>query len=617
MILAYKNKITSSISSLGYQGISVIRSLEYWMENERLPFQGVEIYFYENLWDFRPLDSIDRTITHMRYDFNFIDVRYVGLVKGYILKRILVNDDDYSTLYEKFRKVKVFVRELVKKCLYSPQYITLSFVKKYLSGIVNVKEETKNQYYEVLRDFLVYLMTCDEDLDFSVIFEYMNGLRNNDLRDAQRENGKTATIHHLYLDKMIQCAISDINDEDVTDQCKINASIVVLLSQIGCRISELRLIQANSVANEVIYNNITVSYMRFKTFKTVKEKEFQITETYMNSHSLLAYETLQSCLKDNWSRSEEQYLFYNPRFDSPLQKITLRNYICKFVLRHYSDLRNLEIDNEEFDKYGRILIHNENSRTGLYVTDHDRQGISLETVLIYPKPHQFRVAVVNNLADNPAIDLDMIRSHMNHLTTDMTEHYIRRKKKKETISKYTSLMIQEISLDIDEDISKMHYTLKDKAEEFIASYKHNIGLDIKDIIEEAKNQLGITEKSLGYCISNPLGKICSLIKFENIGYDTNNINMISFKNIGKSYQVFKNKIELINYNKKNGFRVQSEIESKRLKKHIESRLIHEIDDMNRKIDEVGLKEFTNNYPRLSRYAISLIQIENEVLKWKN
>jgi len=127
----------------------------------------------------------------------------------------------------------------------------LKDLRKFLTEVDNVEHIwSENEFEEVLSDY------------------------NRSLIAYQIENDKTPNIPNDLFDRIISCAIKDLDDEELNVAQRMTAGKVVLFSQIGMRQGEGKKIEINKLCSEPIFNGTQTAYvMEFWTYKTTRSKD--------------------------------------------------------------------------------------------------------------------------------------------------------------------------------------------------------------------------------------------------------------------------------------------------------------------------------------------------------
>jgi REP element-mobilizing transposase RayT len=203
--------------------------------------------------------------------------------------------------------------------------------------------------------------------------------------------------------------------------------------------------------------------------------------------------------------------------------------------------------------------------------------------------------------------------HMNHLSPEMTKHYIRKEKieNKELSRKFFKGLIKKEYKAIGEQSEQ----LIEKINEFIEEGHFDIKKDIDEIVDYLAGEIPIREKALGFCIKSAFGKKC---KYNELicAFDMCPNHITYFINADISYKRFKNQVKSIKYNEENNFIQEAKIEKGKLKRLIDRNLKYELEEFKEEIDKQGELEIIRKYPQLKEIAKEIEKIMMEVKAWK-
>jgi len=305
----------------------------------------------------------------------------------------------------------------------------------------------------------------------------------------------------------------------------------------------------------------------------------------MTSKAILAYETLEKLTYEE--RVNEGRINF---FKYPDEKYTgniIRNGTYDFYIRNYVQLG---------------LINN------------DSPGFRIEQFpdffLGLPKPHQFRVAVCNELI-RQGVDLGWVMQHMNHLTPEMTEYYIRNDKEEIEIS---GNVLRDIVSGSYRLIGEEAEELMERINEFIEENEFNIQEDLDSIVTQLKGKIPIREKKEGFCIKSSFGRACKRNEFT-CAFDMCNNFCTSYLFSDITYKRFKDLESTIKYNYENGFTKEAGIEEKKMKRLVTSRLIKEIEEVEYEINRQGVDKILKEHPELDYIVNNIENIRKEVNLW--
>lgn len=570
----------------------------------RLPFLNINIHFSDDIWDFGNYTP-EMGAYKNRYDFKNIHFEYRKYVKQYILNSI-INFNKVSTIAKNFSCLKQIVNFLEINNIYKGIFISVELIYKFNEFLkINLKTENERIRRRGLFIILLTNIECDLKIDFSNLKKLLS---KNDtaLNKAQIEVGKTPPIPDEIFDKIIDCCSKEILRHDISVDEKMDACAVMLLSQIGLRRMELNLLESNSKKSIKCFNGVkSLSYLEFKTFKTVRKGDSVITETFLTELAELAYDTLEDLTKKRRDINDVNYLFVTSN-GTLMDSSILKNRISQFIVKNSKELglfnvnvEGLKIVTKSYnEKYRKI-----HPKYFMHFNENDFVSV--------PNPHQFRVTVCNKLV-NQGIEIGWIMEHMNHLTPEMTMHYIRDSKesvKKKSKEFFKGLISGQYNL-IGEEVE----FLINKIDEFIKLNNYKIKDNLDVILNELANQIPVREKREGYCIKSAFGKKCKYNEFM-CAYDMCPNHCTSYLFIDITYERFKNHIKVINYNEMNNYINEAKLESNKLKRMVNKYLIKELEELEYEIKKQGKEQIVKNHNNLLNIINNLDKIYEEVKEW--
>ncbi|PFV78492.1 hypothetical protein COL05_18460 [Bacillus sp. AFS059628] len=271
----------------------------------RLPLKNKEIYFNDDIWDF--FDPVTIIIgRHSDYNFNFSEVvnSFKTYAKQYILELILIKLLRFSTIKRRYMCLMKFMNFLNDKLIDDYKLFSHSLFKQYIEEVCkNVSESSKSFQIKVVVAFLKKIEFYDRKVNFKYIYKFLLSTINQQRIQAEIENRKTTLIPEDILNCIIKAALDSILDDNQDKISKRAACMIVLLSQTGMRVGELRLLEANQIEEVNIFNgNEKVSYLKFITYKTITGESYAWTKTFLTQHALLAYNTLVEMTKEDRKR---------------------------------------------------------------------------------------------------------------------------------------------------------------------------------------------------------------------------------------------------------------------------------------------------------------------------
>lgn len=577
----------------------------------KLPVAGVDIFFNDDKWDFSKLDKLNSNYSVLR--FSTIHESYKQLVKWAVLKEKIHSRKKMSTIYNELQWMKKVVRFLVNERILNPKFITLFVVKKYIE-MINDEFTLENLRKQRKNVFILLLKQLGEDnpgVDYHLLISELQKYDSNKNK-AQRKVHKTPMIPNEYITDLVSSALEEIQSGDKTISRQVEeACVILLLSQTGMRIGELRLLEAQKKKHLSILNDTEqASYLEFVTFKTVKQNEFRWTYCVLNEIAEKAYDVLEKITEVRRKKGGSNYLFTSEKSDRPRSFQSFRNDILKFVARNHKKLNCLNLQESSLIAY-TLEDNQEKKRSGYHLSKSQRRGLRDSDVIHFPRPHQFRVTLATHLYEK-GVSIDWIKEHMNHLSEEMTIHYIRFDEEKSR----KDLLLKEMIKKLNEDaINQSEKQIVKNIDKFLMENKLNIHADIMDVLLEIDGDLPIREKEQGYCIKSSFGRKCPKNEMIDIK-DNLYIHLANCEFLDITYNRFKRIQKTIEYNKNAGFILEAEREEKRMRKLLDSYLIPEYEDLLNEISIKNIHSVQEEYPHLKEIVLTLDDIGREIEVWK-
>jgi len=585
----------------------------------RLPLVGGYIYFQDDIWDLTGFSQLPIKKSMLVYDFMKIPYEYRPYVKGLVLKFMIIDKIDFSTLRGKFYNIINITSYLKSYHIYDYSLITLKTVKDYYNRLkIDLREESKKSKKETFLSFLKYINSHISNLDYNSIYKYLEKYDNPEVLKGEREAGKTQDIPVSFFDQMVSCAVKDILSNGVDQRQKKKASTVLLLSQIGMRVGELVQVEANKDSKMNIFDDTkSISYLKFKTFKTIEENDFVWTKSILTDLAVIAYSALEGLDIKHSNSGEEHYLFWSTRIDSPLNEQTIRNWILQFIASHRDEIDCINRDPKELEGFDHFTIERCRGGGSYYLNSKLTKGLKSSDVISFPTPHQFRVAVCTRLYEQGR-DLDWVREHMNHLTEEMTIHYIRRKEKSKKDKEFAQAILKEIVSEEFRLIGSDSDILMEKIREFIKVNGFNVNKDIDTIVNILAGKMPIREKAEGFCMKGAFGRKCAHDGVNNEIYCAFELcpnHCFSFKSANVTYCRYLSKKKAIEYNILNGFTTEVKNETNKIRRLISERLVPELDELQYELTRRGTDTIKASNPDLVYIIDNLNEIVVEGNKW--
>jgi integrase len=587
-------------------------------------FVTPNVNFADDLWEFNEFKRFSGEDWAYTFDFTKLNTTYKNYAKYMILRALFNRHNKFTTAKPKLYVIKDFINYLSEHHMFYPNLIDTPFLEEFLADAPS--ERNLSHKKQAIKMFLSEIELRVSGVHFSECFKYLNKINSRKVK-VEREKGKHKFVPIEIHNKIVSLAIKDLRNENLPLTRRTGACMIVLLAETGMRIGEFRILEVNRV-DEISFEGETdvFHYLNFKTYKTVKEKDFKWTRSFITENALLAYNTLTEIFKD---RRKSQYLFVKEN-GTEVSKTMLRYRLVEFFYLHQDDLQLHKIIDYEVSQFAVTRKRNFKS---LHFVPNDE----MDKDIYYVTFHQYRVVLATILYNN-GNNLDFIRKHMNHLTEEMTQHYIRLNEIEkfelntvETLQKRSSKDGSKLITDVNEssdnfirqELQSEHYqVIYDRINKFLKKNKFNIFTDIKDIVARLSTTVNpIADMELGICAKS-FNKLCKRNEYISSINDAYYLGtqIHSLDDLPYSVKRFQEKANIIAYNenlyKKNPkYRNEYERELKGIKKYVERKLNPELMLLKDKIGEIGFEGVYNKHPNLSEIIGRISDIEKEVQKW--
>ncbi|TBX50323.1 hypothetical protein E0M27_27865 [Bacillus mycoides] len=582
------------------------------------------INFADNVWVFQEFKRFAGEDSHYEYDFSQLDTTYKNYAKYVVLRELFTKHNRFTTVKPKFVIIKDFISHLSETHMFYPDLIDVPFLEEFLSKTPSERHLQRKK--QAIKLFLSEIELRVSNVNFSDCYQYLRDIDNRKIK-VEREQGKHKFVPVHIHDKIISNAIQDLRNEYLALTQRAAACMIVLLAETGMRIGEFRILEVNQLERiSVVGESTSFHYLNFKTYKTVKETNFKWTRSFITENAQIAYETLVELYKE---KRTTKYLFVNDK-GTMASKTLLRIRLVQFFYRNRNTFQFDKVVDHEVNQFS---VTRKRNFTALKSIPDDE----IDTDIYYVTFHQYRV-VLATILYNKGYHLDFIRQHMNHLTEEMTKHYIRLEEIEklevnavETLMKRSSKDGSELNTDInessdkhlaDEIQSEKYQEIYDQINKFLKKNKLNIFKDIKEIVSKlSRTDNPIADMELGICAKS-FNKLCERNQYISSINDAYylGVQIHSLDDLPHSIKRFEEKTSIISYNeslykKDQKYRNEFERELKGIKKYIERKLNPELQLLKDEISAIGFEEVHSKYPALEEVIKNMKAVEKDVQKW--
>ena len=582
-----------------------------------------ETRFVDNIWDFSDQDKNHNNKSLYIFDFSSIESISIRILfKKTILRDIYSSNNIVkaakSNLYAIVIKFIQYLEE--EKYIFEIEQITPRILTEYINEkYKELSVRTISFYLGALKKFLQEAQHNNYGIKLKDFRQIFNSIDNYQIK-AQIQANKTPTIPKLLLERIRKFASKDIGDEKLNISQRIAACMILILSHTGMRKGELFLLEADRLREETIFNKTKVPYLEFFTYKTAILGG-RWTVTFAREEMVSAYNTWEFLTKEARNKHSSQYLYINEKTGKRMTDNALKRYLRVFFYRHQKKLgfnslskhQKLQIQCEKLTKL--------ECRYSKYYKEKD-----IGKSFWYVNPHQFRVALANELKDR--VGLQWIRYHMNHLEEEMTKHYFRDDDLiKNTLFERTTPDGERLETNpqsgfLKEELAepelKQAYQTINK---FLEKKKLKIFKDIEEILFLLKNN-PLRETSVGLC-TKAMGMLCErqerLEMFERWHYFSSPVTNVSAFDF--TYKRFIDKAKVVKHNKTlvekdQKYERQYILEYQSLKTFYSNCVSLELGMLQEKMKSSEEADLISLYPNLKEIVSKLEVIEREIEQWK-
>lgn len=582
------------------------------------------VNFADNLWVFDEFKRFSGEDWAYTYDFTQLDIAYRNYAKYMILRELFSKHLEFNTVGKKFYTIKKLIRYLSRNHIFYPSLIDTRLLKEFLADTKS--ERTLSDKKNAIKGFLSEIELRVTGINFSECYRYLNEINSKKI-NAEREKGKHKFVPIDVHNKIISIAIKDLRNESLNIPQRAAACMIVLCAETGMRIGEFRILEVDRL-DKISIKGETKSfyYLNFKTYKTTKEEDFKWTRSFITENALLAYETLTEIFKE---KRRSKYLFVKET-GTEVSKTMLRYRLIEFFYRHQNELMLERINDYEESQFA--VTRKRNFKSLRFVPDDE-----MDSDIFYVTFHQYRV-VLATILYNKGYHLDFIRQHMNHLTEEMTRHYIRLNEMEklevnaiETLQKRSSgdgtTLITDVNGTSDKYIkeelqTEQYQEIYERINKFLKKNKFNIFADINEIVTRlSRVDNPIADMELGLCVKS-FNKLCERNKYISSLNDAYylGVQISSLDDFPYTIKRFQEKTKIIAHNeklyKKNPKYINEfQRELKGIKKYINRKLKPELELLKEEIKDFGLESVNKRFPELVDVTGNISKIEKQVQEW--
>lgn len=610
----------SLLNKFNYHKTPKERIVETLKRVNKLPFEEVDINFNDDFWDF---SNVIEFKTSTNYSFYFDKLNfYKDIAKVFVFDEILKSNSKIRTISCDFmfvRKFLIHLESLGYSIYHSvPKNVFVDYFDDYKKKVkYNTYESNKSK----IKYFTNYYEKYINKMNDPSIIKFLKKTNRSKIKSLINAN-KTPEVPVEYFSIFLDGCKKIMRDEKADKEDRKVAAALIMFSQIGFRTSEFLSLKVDSIKTSYSpEGKDPLYYLDFYTTKSVSgDNGYEIAHTFLNELSYEAYQTLVDLC-----RRRRDELGIDTLFVTKFQKgnvYSVPSFTGKynmFLLRNWKTLNNLNINDTYEDlssfQIRDILKVDKDGRYNFSLDSENLKSLKLDDYISYPTITQFRVSVCTNLARHK-VPIKYIKDHMNHLTEDMTDYYVRpakdlEKDYSETI--YTSIYKEGAKL-----LGNNADVFVEKINDFIEENNLNIHENFEQAIEIISDNFPLRSKVGGMCIR--CGEVIPCASNNStdeiycaFGMCGNHCHMYFMADI--SYEEYLKQIKVINYNEEKGHLKACQKETNKLNYFIKNTLLPELENLKVQIDKHGENYVINQHPQLVDIVNDYAEIMKDVETW--
>ncbi len=576
---------------------------------DKLPFSKGEFYYSQDSWDFSPYTSLNLTKRTLRFNFKLSPRSFISDIKNYVLLRILEGKLKVQTIFQEFIALNEFFKHVETCNVFSMDNISIEEIKSFLyiqetrgcSVFDNSLKTLKKFYKNYLIDFRVKL-----SFDLKILLDYKPKKTTEFINEH-----KFPDIPRNYFAPFLDACVKIAEDKQQDDFLRAIASLYIILSQTGLRISECLYLHEDDL-KPFTFNNKTIYYLNYRTWKKEKANNYSIHKTFVNELSKKAFDILVDMYKEERKKYNLKYLYLGSKKSIHLNTYPVSEHsfeYAKYILAIH------------LDKYFPIINVDENFYVGIknkkLQNDKLKKKYPHIKTIAFPANHQFRVHVCTELFYK-GVPINFIQKFMSHLDETFTYHYVRSNPNEQENIVFSANLLREV-IKGELNLLGPSKSLIANINKYIKENNYNVETDLEAIVSGLMKKLPIRERSDGVCIKSSMQRDCSIDAKVNefhcaFGICPNIFHFFYMVDI--TYDKTKELVKSIKLNIINGFKRQAEKELYMLDYIITKKLEVELLELKKEIAKKGLDALVEKYKNLKDFVLNLDNVEKEISTWK-
>lgn len=589
------------------------------MALNKLPFNGLDIYYADNIWDFSTAIKLNITKSKLKFNFGLMNNSvFTNDMKNYILLTLLENKIKIQSIHSRYLAIKDFFLFAENNYhVYHVEDITVPIVKAFLQKIRDEGSITKLRKVKTgLRAFYMQYSANFKDITSKgllALFEQDDAK----VFKAYQYSKRSKPIPKEYFNKMLSACITVMNDENQTLSNRGAACVYIILSQTGLRIGEVLGLRTNCLRTTTIFNGEKAHYFEYSTWKREEGNNVSSSAlTYVNELTYNAYNTLIQIYTERRQTFGLDNLYMGGKHvTSQSFPLDSENFV-KAALRLFVNFDNnglLSTVNLAPDIYPTLHVF----KTGSMNISQSGQFIyeKIQTVT-FPDTQQLRFHCCTELAEK-GVPLEYIQRFMSHLTNEMVRYHMLPQSSPQEDMEFSLKTLREVASGKTKILGD-NKGLSESIKKFIEENNFKVATDLEEICETLAKKLPIRQKTGGVCIKSSQLRECSMDAKTNEFYCAYGVcpNIVHFYYMADvTYRQCKELQETININKERGHMRQVEKETNMLYTITKKRLIPELEDLKAVIKRDGFESVYEIHPEVQPIVENIDTIEKEAITW--
>lgn len=427
---------------------------------------------------------------------------------------------------------------------------------------------------------------------------------------------RTPAIDDGYLVPLVSTCQRVLKDGNEDEDSKVTAAVLLLVSQVGMRISEASALNTGSLSVSHVDGKEDIAYLTFKVFKDVPgDTGYKTAHSVINQLAAEAYLWLETnCAERREKKNTDSLIVFPKQRTAYPTGEMMRHRISIFLLTHHSEIPCVNTQ----DTFPDLQICAVSQITKKAKTlDLEALGLNGTETLVYPKFHSFRATVATKLYE-AGVDMRYIRKHMSHINENTTAGYIR--SDREIERQNSELVYKTILEDGAQMIGPHGNEFMNKVNAYIETLPEHVKDDMDAVVEAASTAFPLRRKVGGVCIR--CGKIVPCKRNDEtdqiycaFGVCPNQCCLYFMA--ADCLNTVKIHMSLVDANVERNHVKAARNELRKAQNVIRDCLMPELDSLDQQINKLGRDGVLERFPELEEIVNDMDNIRKETEQWLN